>query len=226
MPSALRLLFVAFPLTVACSSSSGGAPASSPDDTGAADGAISDAGRDDTASADVGADAVTEAASDAAPDAPSDGSAGSGTGTITGSVKGATFDTVKSAYWIGAPDNPATTAVYLVGASISCADISKSGWSHTIPTGTQIFEMIMTGTAPGTFKATTAISPPAGEAEVQYIFAQPTRNETRANGGTITLVTLTAKTAAQGTFSVTFPDGTSKLDGTFDAAYCGTGHEP
>lgn len=218
MPSALRfsllVVSLAVPLTVACSSSSSSAPTPSPSDT-----AI-----DDTAIADVGGDGIAEAASDAATDAPEGGVGG--TGTITGSVKGATFDTVKSAYWIGLPDDPATTAVYLVGASITCADISKSGWSHTITAGTQIFEMIMVGTAPGTFKVTTATAPAAGEAEVQYIFAQPTRNETRANGGSVTLATLTAKTEAKGTFSVTFADVTSKLEGTFDAAYCATGHEP
>ena len=222
MPSALRfsllIVSVAVPLTVACSSSSSSAPTPSPSDSATDDTANADVGGD------VGGDGVPEVASDAATDAPEGG--GGGTGTITGSVKGATFDTVKSAYWIGLPDDPATTAVYLVGASITCADISKSGWSHTITAGTQIFEMIMVGTAPGTFKVTTATAPAAGEAEVQYIFAQPTRNETRANGGTITLATLTAKTEAKGTFSVTFADVTSKLEGTFDAVYCATGHEP
>ena len=219
---------VAFVLPLAACSSSSDATPAAPADSAVAEVAVDGAGTE--TSVDASADAsdsgvVVDAPSEVALDAPAE-AGGSGSGTISGSVKGATFDTVMSSYWIGTPDDPATIAVYLIGKPITCAEISKSGWSHTIPASTQVFEMIMTGSAAGTYKVSTANPPPAGEAEVQYIFAQPTKNETRANAGTITLGTLTPKSEAIGSFSVQFPDGTSKLDGTFDAVYCPTGHEP
>ena len=223
-PIVLGLLAMPLLTCVACGSSSSDAPSSQPADTGGSVDSGVDAPPGDAPFDGADATDATDAtdAADAVADA-IDG--GGGSGTITGSVKGAPFDKVVSAYWIGVPDDPATIAVYVVGGAVSCADISASGWSHTIAKGTQIFEMIMAGSAAGSYKVTSAL-PAAGEAEVQYIFAQPTRNETRSNAGTITLATLTAKTNATGTFSVQFPDGTSKLDGSFDAVYCATGHEP
>ena len=206
-------------LLVACGGSS--SSSAGPDDTGT--------GLDTTPPppADSGLDAASDTTGDAplevASDAGDSGAAGSG--TIAGTAGGKTYDTVLSAYWIGAPDVATTTAVYLVAKPIGCADISKSGWSHTIAAGTQVFEMLMWGSAPGTFKVNSAASNP-GDVEVNALIAAPTKSETRGNAGTVTLTTLTATTEAKGTFSVQFPDGTSKLDGTFDAVYCPTGHEP
>jgi len=167
-------------------------------------------------------------------DAPAPADAGAGSGSIAGAVGGAPFTTVLSAYWIGMPDNAATTAVYLVGKDLGCADISASGWAHTITAGTQVFEMIMTSKTPATgpYTVSTATSPPVGSAEVQYIVAAPGRNETRATTGSIDLTSLAPGVEAVGTFDVHFGAGDggdaggSGLSGTFRAAYCAGGHEP
>lgn len=183
-------------------------------------------------------DSNTDAGTDAA-DAPSSGDAGIGSGTIAGSVGGSPFTAVMSAYWIGAPDSAATTALYLIGKPIACADITTSGWSHTIAAGTQIFEMILVTKTPpiDRYTVSTAASPPVGGAEVQLIVAAPQRNETRATTGTIDLTKLIANNQAAGTFNVQFgaagdasddagDGGANGLTGTFTAAYCAAGHEP
>lgn len=163
------------------------------------------------------------------------GDAGVGSGTIAGSVGGTPFTSVMSAYWIGSPDSAATTAVYLIGKRIACADITASGWSHTIAVGTPIFEMIMATKTPPTasYTVSTATSPPVGSAEVQYVVAAAARNETRATTGSIDLTKLTANTEAVGTFSVQFgaaddagDAGANSLSGTFAATYCAAGREP
>ncbi len=212
--------------TAACSSSS--SSGASPGDGGTTtDGSVADTGSDtappqDSATSDGGVDAATP----------------SGSGTIAGTVGGTSFGQVYSAFLIGAPDVATDTALYLVGAQgVACSDIGKSGWSHTIAGGVQIFEMILTTSTPagGTYTVSTATAPPAGSAEVNYILSAPTRNETRATGGTITLTALTPGASAVGTFSVQFPSnvgdggadaGANALDGTFAAAFCAAAHEP
>ena len=167
----------------------------------------------------------------------SDDGGGRGAGTITGSVGGAAFGPVMSAFWIGMPDVAATTAVYLIGAPVACADITSSGWSHTIPANIKIFEMILQTRAPAAGSYTvSAGAPPVGGAEVQYIVSSPVRNETRATSGSISLTALTPNTAATGTFGVQFlgagdagdagDAGASMLSGTFNAVYCAAAHEP
>jgi hypothetical protein len=170
-------------------------------------------------------DSATSADTSAA-DAPSGEDAGVGSGTIAGSVAGAPpFTTVMSAYWIGVPDVAGTTAVYLVGKQLACADITTSGWAHTITAGTPIFEMIMATKMPatGTYTVSTAASPPVGSAEVQYVVAGPTRNETRATAGTIDLTKLIAQTEAVGTFNVQFGAGDG---GAGDGGDAGTKSSP
>ena len=174
----------------------------------------------------------------AASDAPAVVDAGDGSGSVAGSVGGMPFTSVMSAYWIGTPDLPTTTAIYLVGKQISCADIAASGWSHTIAAGTPIFEMIMASKTPvpGHYTVSTATAPPVGSAEVQYVLAAPARNETRATAGSIDLTSLTNGVGAVGMFDVQFGSGAdggdagdagaNSLSGTFRAAYCAGGHEP
>ena len=195
----------------------------------------------------TGAPAAEAAAGDSATDGdtgPEDAGAESGGGvggsaTIAGSVGGVAFTTVMSAYVIGSPDNAATTAVYLIGApAVGCAAIGASGWGRTIPAGTQIFEMIMATKTPAadTYTVSTAAAPPVGSAEVQYVLAAATKNETRATSGTVTLSTLTPNGPAVGKFKVQFPSsgdagdggdaGASALEGTFNAVFCAAGHEP
>jgi hypothetical protein len=171
-------------------------------------------------------------------DAPAIADAGAGSGSIAGSVSEMPFTSVMSAYWIGTPDLPTTTAIYLVGKQLSCADIGASGWSHTITPGTQIFEMILASKTPvvGHYTVSTATAPPVGSAEVQYVVAAPARNETRSTTGTIDLTSITNGVGAVGMFDVQFPSaadsgdagdaGANGLSGTFRAAFCAGGHEP
>ncbi len=183
----------------------------------------------------VSPDSTTGSGSDTgAEDAPASFDAGAGSGSIAGSVGGMPFTTVMSAYWIGVPDNAASTAVYLVGKELSCADLAAAGWAHTITAGTPIFEMIMTSKTPVAdhYTVSTASSPPVGTAEVQYIVAAPTRNETRAVAGSIDLTSIAAGIEAVGAFDVQFGSNdagdaaANSLSGTFRAAYCAGGHEP
>ncbi len=205
----------------ACSSSS--ASGTSTDGGGSADTSISDTGAD------------TALADGSAVDGGADAGGLTGSGTVAGSVGGTGFGQVYNAFLIGAPDLATSTAVYLVGKpGVACSDIGQSGWSHLIPTGVPIFEMILITQTPaaGTYAVSAATAP--GSAEVNYIVSAPARNETRATAGTITLSTLTPNVAAAGTFSVQFPGtvvdggdaGASAFDGTFNAVYCAAGHEP
>jgi hypothetical protein len=179
-------------------------------------------------------DSTTSATDTGATDAPAAADAGAGSGSIAGAVGGTPFTTVMSAYWIGVPDNAATTAVYLIGAQLACADLAASGWAHTITAGTPIFEMIMTSKTPATdhYTVSTATSPPVGSAEVQYIVAAAARNETRSTAGSIDLTSVAAGIEAVGMFDVQFgateggDAGANSLSGTFRAAYCAGGHEP
>ncbi len=213
-----RILSVAITAVslLACSSSSSGT--SNTVDSGALDASAGDSSAVDSAVA----DSAGEGSSDAS-------SLAGGSGTVTGTDVdgGPPFGTVATAIFIGHPDNAATTAIYLVNAPLTCAETAASGWSHTIPMGTHIYEMILTTSTPatGSYSVSGATSPPVGSAEVQLIVAQPTRNETRATTGTVTLATLTAGSKAAGTFSVGFVDG-SMLQGSFDAVYCADAHEP
>jgi hypothetical protein len=179
-------------------------------------------------------DSTTSATDTGAADAPAAVDAGAGSGSIAGAVGGTPFTTVMSAYWIGVPDSAATTAVYLIGTQLACADLAASGWAHTITAGTPIFEMIMTSKTPVTdhYTVSTASSPPVGSAEVNYIVAAPARNETRSTTGSIDLTSVAAGIEAVGMFDVQFgasdggDAGANSLSGTFRAAYCAGGHEP
>jgi hypothetical protein len=151
---------------------------------------------------------------------------GTGTGTVTGSVAGAPFGSVATALWAGAPDDPATTVVYVFSKPIACSELGSPGWDTRITDGTSVLEMKAFGSAPGAFKVVTTPTPAPGEASVNFTLSSTsgTPKEQGSSAGTVTLTSLAPNASAKGSFMLTF--GTSTLSGSFDAVYCPGGHEP
>ena len=169
-----------------------------------------------------GADNPTDTG-DAALDVTDDGPTGAG--TVTGSADGSPFSSAGGALLIGAPDSASTTVVFLFSKPVHCSALASPGWDRRIDVGTQILELRMFGTSPGTFRAVTTTTPAPGEASVNYALSStaPPIEITAASGG-VTLTTLTPNAVAGGSFDLRF--GGNALSGTFDAAFCLAGHEP
>lgn len=201
--------------TFACAFGCGGSSSSTPatNDTGTS-GADTTGGGD--TSADTGGGTDTNGGADSA----------SGGNSISGSVGGTTFDTANMALWLGAPDDPSTTVVYLFSKPVNCSDLSTPGWDKRITDKTQFLEMKMFGLTPATFTVTTSATPAPGEAVVNYTLSATTGTpkETGGGGGTVTLTTVNATKNVTGSFALKF--GTESLNGTYDAVYCPGGHEP
>jgi hypothetical protein len=150
----------------------------------------------------------------------------SGSGTVTGSADGTPFTTAAMALWIGAPDAPDTTVVFVFSKPVACSDLAAPGWDKRITDATQFLEMKMFGAAPATFTVTGSLTPAPGEASVNYTLSSTTSTpvETSATSGTVTLTQLIASKNATGSFALAF--SSNKLSGTYDAVYCPGGHEP
>ena len=156
---------------------------------------------------------------------PGNGDDATGSGTITGSASGHAVDSVAAARWIGAPDSASTTVVYVFSEPVACAELCATGWDARVADGTQIVELTLFGTAPGTFAVVKTATPAAGEASVNTtLTTNGSADERSASGGTAELSTLTPKQSVQGGFALEF--GSESLTGTFDAAYCPGAHEP
>ena len=151
----------------------------------------------------------------------------SAAGSVMGSVNGTAFNTASSAFWIGSPDDPKTTVVYVFDKPLKCGDIKLPGWDTKIPDGTQVLEMKMFGTTPASYKITTSMTPAVGEAAVNYTLSSQTGTptETFSMGGTVVLTTRVAMMSATGSFTIDFGGG-DMLKGTYNAIYCPGGHEP
>ena len=151
---------------------------------------------------------------------------GAGSGTISGAVNGASFTSVATSYVLGAPDDAATTVVYLFSKAVACSDLTAPGWDTRIANGTQFVELKMFGTTPATYKVVTTLTPAPGEASVNYTLSATTGTpaEQSGGGGTVTLNDVQPSTSASGSFALVF--GTSHLDGAFESAFCAGGHEP
>ena len=127
--------------------------------------------------------------------------------------------------WIGAPDDAATTVVYVFSKPTACSLISAHGWDAKLSPGTQQLELKEFGNGPATYTVVTTKTPAPGEAAVNYNSnASGAAVETSITGGTVTLTGLKAKTSAAGSYALTF--GTTHINGTFDATYCAGGVEP
>jgi hypothetical protein len=153
--------------------------------------------------------------------------AAAGSGTISGLVNGAPFDSVATSLWIGAPDSPSTTVVFLLSRPTGCSELCSPGWDTRIRANTQILEIKMVGTTPATFAVVAGVTPGLGEAATTYTLSANTGvpNEIGGSGGTVTLTTLAPAATAAGRFTLAFGGG-EDLDGIFDAAFCSGGHEP
>lgn len=151
---------------------------------------------------------------------------GGTTNQISGSATGTPFSAVAGAIWIGAPDDPTTTVVFLFSQSTSCASIAAVGWDTRITNGTQVLEMKEFGTSPGTYSVVTTLTPAPGEASVNYTLSATsgTPAETISSGGSVTLAALNTNNDATGSFALMFT--TRGLDGTFNANFCPDGVEP
>jgi hypothetical protein len=160
-----------------------------------------------------------DAGSDAIP-------SGTGSGTVTGSLAGKPFGTVAAALWAGAPDDGATTLVYLFSAPVACSELATPGWDTRIAEATSVLEMKSFGTTPGDYAVVSTLTPAPGEASVNYTLSTKTGTpqEQSSSKGTVTLTKLDANVSTKGSFTLAF--GTSTLTGSFDAVYCPGGHEP
>jgi hypothetical protein len=159
-----------------------------------------------------------------------------GTGTISGTAGGQAFNTAATTLWIGAPDDPSTSVVYVFSKAVDCAKLQPSGWADDgrIAQRTLFLEIKMKGTsAPDSF---TVVSGPgtglaAHEASVNNsittapLGGPPNASaETVASGGTATIASLVPSTNVTGTFDVKF--ASDALKGTYNAKFCPGGTEP
>ena len=205
-----HLGLAAVALLVACGGSTSGS-----------DGTTTDAGGDTGATpSDTGTPG-----DDATTDSPGGDGAAGGT-TVRGSADGTPFDTAAMALWLGKPDDPATTVVYVFSKPVKCADLATPGWDTRITDKTQFLEMKTFGLTPRTYTVTKSLTPAPGEASVNYTLSATTGTpkETSSGGGTVTLKTVVATTNVTGSFDLTF--GSNKVSGTYDAAFCPGGSEP
>jgi hypothetical protein len=143
-----------------------------------------------------------------------------------GSVSGMPFTTSTTALWLGKPDSAATEVVYVFSKPVDCAILGAPGWDTKITSDTQVLEMKVFGTAPGTFKVVKNANPATGQAVVNYTLSKMvgTPAETVGSGGTVTVTAIAAGKDITGSFALTF--GADSLDGTFDAVFCPGGVEP
>ncbi len=210
-------------MLAACSGSSsgtGGTGTGSIDSGGGTGTGNADSGGTGTPRADAGSNGGGSDSGSSVSDA------GGGSGSVDGSVGGTPFGGAAASLWLGSPDDPATTVVYLFSKPVACSELATPGWDTRIANGTQMLEMKMFGTSPATYKVVTTQTPAPGEAAVNYTLSATsgTPAEQVGSGGTITLTKTTAGVRATGSFALNF--ATSNLAGTFDAAFCAGGHEP
>jgi hypothetical protein len=145
---------------------------------------------------------------------------------ITGTYGSDPIKPVMAGFWIGQPGNPAESGggpfIYLFSGAVTCSDLSQgSGWLTSIPTGTQVLEMIVGTTSTGT-SVPTASHAGKNVAEVNYATGGSAA-EARATSGNVTLTSYIKDVAVEGTIDVTFPTG--KATGTFHATWCPGGNE-
>jgi hypothetical protein len=212
-------------LTFTLLSGCGSSAASPPPDTG---GTPADASADssaDSSPVDTAAPSDGGTPDTASPETSSTDGGGGGA-TIAGSVGGAPFVNAATSLWIGAPDSPTTIVVYVFSKPVDCATLNGALWDKRIPNDTQVLELKMIGTTPGTYKVATTPNPAAGEASVNYTLSKAAGGgaETSSTTGTVTLTATVPNVHSTGSFSIKFPSG--QLDGTYDAVFCPAGTEP
>lgn len=154
------------------------------------------------------------------------GDSGAKSTAIAGTIDGKPVDAAIAALWIGTPDDPSTTVLYVFSKPVDCATISKTGWDARLPAGAQFFEIVAGDTVAASYEVVSA-APGNRQALATFSYASsgstgPTEKPGAA--GKVDLTSITPKSRALGTFDVTVSGGT--LKGSFDAAYCAAGREP
>jgi hypothetical protein len=102
--------------------------------------------------------------------------------------------------------------------------MQDEGWDERIKNNTQMLEIALTGTTPGTYPISVEPEPPEGEATLaaKYKTADGLQ-ESVATAGSVTIDSIDGDSVV-GSFDVTFPDG--QASGTLSAANCSEGREP
>jgi hypothetical protein len=108
------------------------------------------------------------------------------------------------------------TIIYFLTSAVTCSQISSPGWLSSIPSDTQVVEIVV----PSTTTTGTVAAPPA---EVNYANGGGIAflSETQTDGGTITFTTNTPGGVIEG--SVTAKYGSGGISGNFHAEFCATG---
>ncbi|HVZ36238.1 MAG TPA: hypothetical protein VG963_27610 [Polyangiaceae bacterium] len=148
----------------------------------------------------------------------SDASSGGGTTSLMGTLGslGAVQPTVSSLYISYSGE----TIVYLISAPFTCAQMQQSRWLGSLPSGTQVVEVIVKG-AP---VVGTAVQVGLFAGEVNYApGGMSSAYEQNASSGTITYTKSTANGPVEADFSATYPMG--NVMGTFHAEFCQGGQE-
>jgi hypothetical protein len=146
---------------------------------------------------------------------------------IAGAVRGIPFTEVAAALVIESPESEDTTVIDLSSDPLPCVDLSFSGWDRCVAAGTSILQLKVRGKLPGRYLAVlplTLLSSREGTATWMRNERAPASREMDAQGGWITIETLSADGSATGTFDLDFASG--RLMGRFHATFCGNGHEP
>jgi hypothetical protein len=146
--------------------------------------------------------------------------------TIAGSVRGTPFDHVAAAFAIESPESEGTTVIYLTSPPLRCIDLSFSGWDRLTATGTLILQLKVLGKRPGRYLAVLPQTLSPGEGTAKWMRSERARvsSEEDAQGGWITIDTLSPRGRVSGSFAVDF--SADRLAGSFDAEFCANGHEP
>jgi hypothetical protein len=145
----------------------------------------------------------------------SGGTAGSSGGNyVSGTVKNGGFNGVSNAYWIGKPDlSSFQTIIYLLEGPLDCSAITATNWNSHI--GTNVLEIAVNGTSPGTYALTKDATVGLNRGAVQA---------DAATGSVVLDEPVQVRHDVLGTFTAHFSSGT--YSGSFDAVYCANGVEP
>lgn len=140
--------------------------------------------------------------------------------------------------WIGNPDTPGTTVIYLLSKPYPCSATAwakASGWDTKVPAGTLMLEFKLAAPPPTIFPTMYTVittnpalpAPPTagnGFAFWNSFTSTPAIGETSASGSNVTVTAMNANTNVTGTFNLMF--GANPLTGSFDAKYCAPAGEP
>lgn len=155
---------------------------------------------------------------------------------IDGGLGGRPFGPVLGGWFIGHPDAPQTTVIYLFDRFVDCHDATVRfgtlGWDLRLPMPTSFLELKPVGPRPvqapptpaGDYVITMSMTPASGEAVVNHsAVSAGAANEVFATSGVVTVQSISAADVS-GRFTAVFPAGS--LQGSFSVGFCDVGVEP